>query len=105
MVRHQNATFQVLAYTPKERWNTYSRAFDGSQESFARLTDPKALAVQPARIETVVLSRSMTLDEFDRRYPSSVPIEKVALINQVRLADTMEQGRVVKRVVGGPGAK
>lgn len=105
MVRHKNATFQILAYTPKERWSRYSRAFNGSQQSFARLTDRRALNVQAARIETVVLDRSMTLDEFDRRYPSSVPIEKVALINQVRIADTLEKGRVVKRVVGGPRAR
>jgi predicted Zn-dependent protease len=105
MVRHENATFQILAYTPKDRWSRYAQAFNGSQRSFDRLTDRQALNVQPARIETVVLDRSMTLDEFDRRYPSSVPIETVALINQVRVADTLEKGRVVKRVVGGPATR
>ncbi len=69
--------------------------------SFRALTDPAALNVQPLRIELVTLDRSMTLTTFAQRYPSEVPVETLALLNQVELTEVMRQGTLVKRVVRG----
>ena len=55
----------------------------------------------PATIDIVKLPRSMDLTEFVRRYPSTVEIEKLALINGVNVDTVMDPGRLVKRVVGG----
>jgi hypothetical protein len=44
----------------------------------------------------------MTLEEFNRQYPSTIPVEQLAIINEVESAATViPQGRIVKRVVGG----
>jgi hypothetical protein len=44
----------------------------------------------------------MTLGEFARRYPSTVDLETLALINQVEGAEArLAAGAEVKRVVGG----
>ena len=72
-----------------------------SLKSFARITDRRYLEVSPATIDIVKLPRSMDLTEFVRRYPSTVEIEKLALINGVNVDTVMDPGRLVKRVVGG----
>jgi hypothetical protein len=40
----------------------------------------------------------MTLAQFNQRYPSSIPVEEVAIINGVETGTTLEAGRLVKRV-------
>ena len=53
----------------------------------------------------VTLPQAMTLRDFDRRYPSTVPLEKVALLNNAEVDAQFPAGERVKRVVGGvPGA-
>jgi hypothetical protein len=44
----------------------------------------------------------MTMTEFHRRYPSSIAVEQVALINGMQIVDTLASGLLVKRVTGGP---
>ena len=82
----------------------YDPAFRATFASFKELTDPAALAVQPARIELVTLDQAMTLEQFQARYPSTIPVAELALINGVQPGDTLAAGRMVKRVTGGPPA-
>ncbi len=98
---HGGTTLQLLGYTPAERFTAYDDAFRATFTSFAELTDPAALAVQPARIELVKLTAPMTVKEFQQRYPSTVPEEELALINGVEAGDTLPAGTTVKRVTGG----
>jgi predicted Zn-dependent protease len=94
--------FQLLGVTLRSRWSSYDRAIAGAIASFARETDPKVLAVQPKRVKVVKLPGAMTLGEFARRYPSTVDLETLALINQVEGAEArLAAGAEVKRVVGG----
>ena len=93
--------FQILSYTPASRMSTYDRVFQRSLSSFDRLTDPEALNVQPKRLEIVELSGSMSLDDFAERYPSTVDLKTLALINGVEEGSTLAAGRKMKRIVGG----
>ncbi|MGH7717727.1 MAG: M48 family metalloprotease, partial [Gemmatimonadaceae bacterium] len=95
-------TYQVLAFAPAQRYDQYDRLFRQSLGSFSQLTDPRALNIQPSRVDVVRLDRSMTLAEFNARYASAVPLEELALINQVGSASTpIPAGELVKRVVRG----
>jgi predicted Zn-dependent protease len=95
-------TYQILAYTPADRLRGYERAFRGSIASFSRLTDRAALARQPNRLTIVRIPRSMTLAEFNRAYPSAIPVEELALINQLTDAGAVMAANFrAKRVVGG----
>ena len=49
------------------------------------------------------LPRAMTLREFAERYPSSIDLETLALINHAQPDDRLRAGTTVKRVVGGLG--
>jgi predicted Zn-dependent protease len=98
----ENRTYQLLAYTPAQLLGRYDAAFRATAGSFARLTDPQALAVQPNRITVVNPAQAMTLTEFNQRHPSRIPIEELALINQLAgPTATVPAAYRMKRVIAG----
>jgi len=98
-VRYKERTFRLLGYTTKDRWSRYSDQIDRALQSFDTVTDPAILNVQPQRISIVQIDREMTMREFDARYPSAIPLERIALINQVGPDDRLRKGQLVKRVL------
>ncbi len=102
-VRYNDRTFQLLGFTLQEKWGGYRGALEGSLNSFRRVTDRKVLDVQPSRLKLVDLDRPMPLEEFQRRYPSTVPIQTLGLINRLDSQGNLLTNDLAKRVVGGPG--
>ena len=99
---HGGQTYQVLGYAPAQRFGAYDQAIRQVLGSFAPVTDPRVLNVQPNRIEIVRLDQAMTLGTFAERYPSSVPVTELAIINQVEGAGTrLPAGALMKRVTPG----
>jgi predicted Zn-dependent protease len=76
-------TYRILGYTPAAKRAAYEQTFRATMNSFARLTDAKALARQPQRLAIVRVRRAMTVSEFNQAHPSTVPLEELALINQL----------------------
>ncbi len=101
-IEYGGVVYQILGFAASERWGGHAGSVSTTQRSFNRLTDQAALAVQPLRLQIVTLDRSMTMEEFNRRYPSQVVLERVALLNGVDAGTALPQGTPVKRVVGGP---
>jgi len=83
---------------------TYAPALDQSIASFSPLTDPAVLAVQPKRVRLVTTDRAMTLAEFNMRWPSTVPLDELAIINQLASASTTIPARTAVKRVAGAGA-
>lgn len=102
-VSHQGQTFALLGLAPAERFAAHEATLRQTLGSFGPLADPAAAAVTPARVELVKVPRDMTLERFASEYPSSVPLEVVAIVNEAQPADTLRAGATVKRIVGGPG--
>lgn len=100
-VSHGGQTFQLIGYAPAAAFAGYDAALQQAIQSFGELTDPKKLDVQPARLELVRLDRELSLQEFQQRYPSTVPIEQIALINGIEKDGRLAANTVAKRVVGG----
>lgn len=105
-ISHDDRTYQILAYATASNLSRYDSTLRGSIGSFDRLSDASALNVRPDRIAIVRTTESMTLAEFNRRNPSSIPIAELALINALAGPDAIiPAGTRVKRVVAGqPGA-
>lgn len=97
-ISHGGRTFRLMGYTPQQRYGSYRGVFAQSLGSFRRLTDQAALAVQPVRVHLVRLPRAMTITEFHQAYPSTIPVEQVALINGADASTTLPAGTLVKRV-------
>jgi predicted Zn-dependent protease len=76
-------TYRILAYTPAANQAAYEQAFRATLNSFARLTNPAALARQPQRLAIVRVRHAMTVTEFNKANPSTVSLDELALINQL----------------------
>lgn len=100
-VEHGGRVYQVLGYTLADRWRGYSELLSGSLGTFERVTDRRLLNVQPSRIDVVSLPSSMTLSEFARRFPSSVDLQTLGIINRADANTRFSAGTELKRIVGG----
>jgi predicted Zn-dependent protease len=100
-VAHGGTTFQLVGYTGAQQLEGYAGAFQKSFASFGPLTDPAALAVQPAKVELVKVPRDMTVAEFNAQFPSTAPLSVVALVNGVAEDGRLAAGSTAKRIVGG----
>jgi predicted Zn-dependent protease len=101
-VSYGGQTFGLMAYTPSSKLSSYDRAFQQTIGSFSELRDQSKINVQPAKVELVKVPRQMTLEQFNAQYPSTVPIEQLAIINELEgPAAQIQAGHMMKRVVGG----
>jgi predicted Zn-dependent protease len=101
-VSYNGSTYGLLGYAAGAKFSSYDAAFRQSIGSFSELRDPAALNVKPAKMELVKLPREMTLEQFNSQYPSTIPIEQLAIINEVEgPSSAIPAGRTVKRVIGG----
>jgi hypothetical protein len=70
--------------------------------TFKPLTDRRYIDVSPAKIAVVKVPRDMTVEQFNRLYPSTIPVQQLAVINGVdSVTSILKAGRLAKRVVGG----
>jgi len=100
-VSHQNKVYRLMGLATQESARSVSGAIGDAMGSFAALTDPDRLNAQPQRIELVRLPSTMSFDEFARRYPSDVPIERLALINGIdNRGASIPAGTAMKQIKG-----
>lgn len=104
-IAHQGLVYQVLGYSLADTYSQYRPTFEQAIGSFATLRDPAILALQPDRIRLVRIAEAMTVAEFNRRFPSTISVDELAVINGVAGPDAvLPAGTQVKRVVGTTGA-
>ena len=76
--------------------------FRQSLGSFGPVTDQRILNVQPNKVNVVTLPQSMTLAEFAQRYPSSISLAELGIVNQVENHNTpLPAGTLLKQIAGG----
>ena len=101
-ISYGGQTFGLMGYTPAGKLGSYDQVFQSTIRSFSELRDGSKINVQPARVELVKVPRQMTLEQFNAQYSSSIPIEQLAIINELEGPQSViPAGQTVKRVVGG----
>jgi predicted Zn-dependent protease len=100
-VEHGGRVFRILGYTSTAAWSRYDETLERSVGTFRRLDDPRYLNVEAMRLDVVPLPGRMSVRDAVRRYPSSEPVETVAILNQAEPGDELPAGTLFKRVVGG----
>ena len=100
-IEQNGRVYQIVGYSAADDYSAASQALGPAIKSFRPLDDPAVLNVMPSRIEIVQVPREQTLAEFAAQYPSSIPIDELAAINQVDgPASHLPMGMLVKRVTG-----
>jgi predicted Zn-dependent protease len=102
-LRYENTTYVLLGLTVPQVASPHGPAVESTRRSFRALTDQAALGVQPARVLLVTLDQTMTGQQFVQRYPSTVPVEQVFIMNGIEAGAALPRGTVLKRVVSGVG--
>jgi predicted Zn-dependent protease len=101
-VEYGGRSYQILGYGPAGSYGNQDAAVRRTIASFGPVSDPQILNVKPNRISIVRADRAMTLTTFNQRYPSVIPIDELARINQLDGASsTIPAGTPVKRVIAG----
>ena len=104
-IKYGDLTYRLLGYTPAGKLQAYDKTFRSSIGSFSELTDKARLDVQPYKVELVKVDREMTVTEFNKQHPSTIPVERVAVVNGLDTPeDRIPAGTTFKRVIGGQGA-
>ena len=101
-LQHNGATYMMIGIMAPAAVSARGPELHAAIQSFRPLTDPAALAVQPARIQLVSTPRAMTGAQYVAAYPSTIPAEQVYVINGIEAGTNLPQGTTMKRVVGGP---
>jgi predicted Zn-dependent protease len=99
-VDYNGAVYRLLGYAPDASWANNQTAVARTLQSFQRLTDPAALAVQPQRLDIWTVPQRTTLTTLLQQHPSPRSVDQLAVINNVDPGATFESGRLVKWVVG-----
>ncbi|MEM8961643.1 MAG: M48 family metalloprotease [Acidobacteriota bacterium] len=92
--------FQLIGITQPDSWRRAGRTTIDTVASFRRLSKRKYRDVEAMRISIVTLDRAMSLEEFDRRYPSDIDLDRLAVINQTTPEAQLQRGDKIKRVQG-----
>jgi predicted Zn-dependent protease len=102
-VLHGGVTYQLIGYTAAQLYSGFGATLERTIRSFAPVTDPDVINVQPQRIDVVKVPTAMTVSEFARRFNSAVPPETLAILNGLPGPESqLSAGTLAKRVVGDP---
>ena len=100
--RRGDVVYRILGYASQADWRTHAAAVGNAISSFAQLTDPAALAVQPWRIDIVTLPGAMSLTTWLSRNPAPVEVDVLARLNRVDPGEVLSAGTRIKSVEGRP---
>jgi predicted Zn-dependent protease len=98
-VDYAGSVYRLLGYSAAGNWSSNSATVTQALRSFRQETDRAVLDIQPLRLDIVRIDRAMTLNEFNQRYPSEVPMDQLMLINQVQSNRSIPAGTRLKRIV------
>jgi predicted Zn-dependent protease len=96
-------TFEILSLSPEARFDQHARTFQRIHASFEPLSDPALLNVKPARIELIDVKETTRLSALYEQSPASIPLERIALLNQLEPDAQVKAGQLLKWVRGGEG--
>lgn len=97
---YDGVTYRILGYAAAANWSARRASVATTVSSFAPVTDPSVLGVQPPRLRIVTLPEAMSLNSFVRSNPQSLEIEELARLNRVSPSEVISGGTQIKLVEG-----
>jgi predicted Zn-dependent protease len=100
-VQYGGRIYEIIGYGVPDGWRRQERQILESMVSFAELTDPQVLAVQPLRLEILAFRRSSTLRQYYEQRGSPASLSELALLNRIDPDEQIDQGQSIKWVSAG----
>lgn len=99
-IEHGQSTFVFMGYTAQGNQARLDQ-IKGAIRTFKPLTDRRYIDVKPATIKVVKVPKDMTVEQFNRQFPSSIPVRELAIMNGLDdETSTFKAGQLAKRVIG-----
>ena len=95
-----NGVLRLVAISKAERWSSNEGLLEQTLRSVSKLEDRRYQDLKRMKISLVRVPKDMSIEEFDRRYPSSIDTDRLALLNQVEPGELLKAGAQAKRVTG-----
>ena len=99
-VRHGDLVYRFMGYTVSSKMGTYAPTFERALGSFAPMNESRWINLQPKKIEIVEVPTEMTIERFFQRFPSTVTLATIVVINGMDPGEVIPAGTLVKRVTG-----
>lgn len=98
-ILYNDLIYQIIGLTRLADFGIYKEHFNNTMNNFKKLTDPNRINVQPERIVIKTLNQATTLEKALVAYKiPSDRLEEMALINGMKLTDTLQAGTLIKIV-------
>jgi len=97
---YNGSTFQILSYGESSVWTGYSSTVMSSVQSFNELKELRYINVQPQRLKLITINQSMTLTQFNNKYPSNIDMKVLSIINQSDQNSLFPTGSKLKQITG-----
>ncbi len=98
-ITYGGRNYRLMTLAADAQFAAYDAPMRSWTSSFRPLTDAARLNVKPARIKIVTLSGPMSVAAFHAKYPSVIPVDRVAMLNGVAADATFPARSLVKQVV------
>jgi len=90
--------YQLVGFGTPSGWRGGGGEVQVAIRTFARLTDPAALAIKPRTLHIVETDRSMTIAGFRARFSPDASVDELARINQVDATTPIPAGTLLKAI-------
>lgn len=96
-IEYGGTVWGFAGYAMADAFSRYQDTFLRTMRGFDRLTDRRILNVQPTRTQVVPASRTAPFRSFvPNTLPREMTAEDLAILNQVELDETIQQGTLLK---------
>ncbi|PAU95727.1 peptidase M48 [Aliifodinibius salipaludis] len=95
-VDYDGNIYRFTNYSLAEKFDSYRTNFEQTSYSFSELNDQDKLNREPVRLQAQKVDRSQSLSRFTDNLPMDITAEDVAILNQIDVDATIEQGNWIK---------
>ncbi len=96
-VSYNGNVYRFLDYTTPDKFDSVIGNFTNTAYGFASLTDNSILDIKPVQIQVIEVSSDTKFsDLLPKQLPMDIKPEDVAILNQVKLGDTISKGTLIK---------
>lgn len=96
------AIYRILGYAATSQWRQHAGLVGSTITSFAEVSDPAVLGVEPLRLRIVELAQAMSLSSFVQDNPQPIDIDELAQLNRTSPGAVLSAGTTIKTIVGEP---
>lgn len=95
-----SGVLRLVAISKADSWSRNEDLLERTLRSVSKLDDRRYQNLKRMKISLVRVPKDMSIEEFDRQYPSSIDLERLALLNHVEPGGMLKAGTRAKRVTG-----